>query len=331
LNKGDGTFQDISVQSGIRAHLGKGMGVAVADYDHDGLPDIFVANDKLFNSLFHNHKNKDGLPQFEEVAFDAGVALPERGNMISGMGLDFRDLNNDGYADISLVALEGETFPVFFNNTKGGFDDVTGKTGMTLLTDPMAGFGSNIADFDNDGWKDIFVTRGHVQSLLMVGHRDINQPSTVFRNLSGQKFSALTAEAGFTAQPAARHRGSAIGDFNHDGKLDLVVTALAAPAELWINDSPEKNNWLEIALQGTKSNRDGIGAMIKVVAAGQTQFNHVSTASGYASSSAGPVHFGLGTAKSVDEIEIQWPSGSRQVINGPRINEVLHVKESSGP
>jgi hypothetical protein len=322
LNKGDGTFQDVSAKSGIRSHLGKGMGVGVADYDGDGLPDIFVANDKLFNSLFHNKGNAG----FEEVAFEAGVALPEHGNLISGMGVDFRDLNNDGYPDIFLVALDGETFPLYRNTGKGGFTEITGKSGMALLSDPMSGYSPNIADFDNDGWKDIFVTRGDVQSPAMANRRQIDQPNTVFRNMAG-KWATLTAEAGFAAQPPRRHRGSAVGDFNHDGKLDVVVTALSAPAEIWINDSPNSNHWLEIALQGTKSNRDAIGAKIKVVVAGQAQFNHVSTASGYASSSAGPVHFGLASAKSVDEIEIQWPSGKRQVLHNVLTDQILRIKE----
>ena len=328
LNKGDGTFEDVSARTKIRVHPGKGMGVGVADYDNDGLPDIFVANDKLFNSLFHARKVKnDTLPVFEEVAFESGVALPEHGNLISGMGVDFRDLNNDGLPDIVLVALDDETFPIYLNTGKGGFTEITAKSGMSLLSNPMSGYSPHIADFDNDGWKDIFVSRGDVQSPAMAERRHIAQPNTVFRNLAG-KWAALTVEAGFDAQPPARHRGSAFGDFNHDGKLDLVVSALSAPAEIWINDSPAGNHWLELALQGTKSNRDGIGARIKIVAGGQSQWNHVTTASGYASSSAGPVHFGLGATKSVDEVEIQWPSGTRQVLNNVQADQVLHIKES---
>ncbi len=327
INKGDGIFEDVSVQSKVRAHPGKGMGVGIADYDNDGLPDIFVANDKLFNSLFHARRVKNSpLPVLDEVAFEAGVALPEHGNLISGMGVDFRDLNNDGSPDIVIVALDDETFPVYLNNGKGGFNEVTAKSGMSLLSNPMSGYSPNIADFDNDGWKDIFVSRGDVQSPAMAERRHIAQPNTVFRNVAG-KWMALTEDAGFDAQPAARHRGSAFGDFNHDGKLDVVVTALSAPAEIWMNDSPGSNYWLEIALQGTKSNRDGIGAKIKVTAAGQSQWNHKMTASGYASSSAGPVHFGLGAAKSVDEIVIQWPSGTMQTLKNVQADQVLHVKE----
>jgi len=324
LNHGDGTFVDISASSGIRSHPGKGMGVGIADYDGDGSPDIFVANDKMLNSLFHNKGNA----RFEEVAIEAGAALPENGNPISGMGVDFRDLKNDGNPDIVVVALQAETFPIFHNNGNGSFTEVTATSGMTRLSTPMSGYSPNVADFDNDGWKDIFVSRGDVLSPSMSDRYSIDQPNTVFRNLQGEKWSALTEEAGFTVQPPKRHRGSALGDFNHDGKLDLVVTAIGAPAEIWMNDSPNNNHWLEVALQGTKSNRDGIGAKVRLVAGGHKQFSHKTTASGYASSSAGPVHFGLGTSKVVDEVEISWPSGVTQVLKNVPVDQILHVKET---
>ena len=323
LNKGNGTFEDISESSGIRAHLGKGMGVAVADYDGDGLPDIFVTNDKYFNFLFHNKGNA----RFDEVAFDAGVALPMHGNLISGMGADFRDLNNDGLPDIALVALANETFPIYQNKGQGQFAEITPSSGMTVLSGPMAGYSPNIADFNNDGWKDLFVSRGDVQSPSMAAIAQIDQPNTVFLNSPSGHWTALTSEAGFDARPPARHRGSAYGDLNHDGKLDIVVAALSAPAEIWMNDSPNENHWLEIALRGTRSNRDGIGARIRVVAGGKTQYNHVSFASGYASSSAGPVHFGLGSATSADEVEIRWPSGLIQTLKNMAADRVQHVIE----
>jgi len=323
LNNGDGSFRDVSAESGIRANPGKGMGVGVADYDLDGWMDIFVTNDKLYNSLFHNK----GGGKFEEVAFETGVALAQSGQFISGMGVDFKDIDNDGYPDIVFVALDNETFPLFRNIGKRGFADITQTSGMTGLSAAMAGYSPTVADFDNDGWKDIFVTRGHVQSLGYAFRVQVEQPNTVFRNLGGAKFAALTAEAGLTAQPPARHRGSAVGDLNGDGRLDVVATALSAPAELWINDSPGGNHWIAFQLQGAKSNRDGIGARIKLVAGGAAQYNQVSFAAGYASSSAGPTHFGLGPNKSAELVEIRWPSGIVQELSNVSADRVVKVKE----
>ncbi len=323
LNNGDGTFRDISAESGIRGSPGKGMGVGIADFDLDGWMDIFVANDKVYNSFFHNK----GGGKFEESAFDAGVALAGDGNFISGMGVDARDIDNDGYPDIAFVALDYETFPLFRNLGKGRFADISNASNMARLSAPMAGYSPTIADFDNDGWKDLFVSRGHVQSLGYATNAPVEQPNTVFRNLGGAKFEALTSEAGLTAQPAVRHRGSAVGDLNGDGRLDVVVTALSAPAEIWINDSPGGSHWLELRLEGTKSNRDAIGARIKVVAGGKTQYNHVAFAAGYASSSAGPAHFGLGAAKMADAVEIRWPSGVVQELKDIPADRVVNVKE----
>lgn len=322
LNKGNGVFEDVSAAWGIRDKIGKGMGVGVADYDLDGRPDLFVTNDAFYNFLFHNLGNK-----FEEVAFPASVALPEDGEFVSGMGLDFRDFNNDGYPDIALVALPNQTFPIFENTGKGDFRDVTSESGLHQATIRMAGFGAGLYDFDNDGWKDLFVTRGHVASMPTPG-QEIDEYNTVFHNGgSGGKWQALTEEAGLNASPPARHRGCAFADLDGDGKVDVVATALGKQAEIWMNRTPASGHWLDIALEGVKSNRDGIGARIKVVTGSGAQYNHMTTTVGYASSSDGPVHFGLGSDKEAQTIEIDWPSGTVQKLTNVQADRVLQVRE----
>jgi enediyne biosynthesis protein E4 len=325
LNQGDGTFKDVSKDWGIRDHVGKGMGGAMADYDLDGRPDIFVTNDAEYSFLFHNLGNK-----FEEVAFQANIALPEQGAFISGMGVDFRDYNNDGYPDVAYVALNRQTFPLFRNTGKGDFVEATASSAMTTESMGMSGFGPALYDFDNDGWKDLFVSRGHVSATHPPG-AEVKQPNTVFRNLGASgKWAPLTEKAGFVQSTAARHRGCALGDFDGDGRIDVVVTSLDANAELWMNRSPNQNHWLDIALQGTKSNRDGIGARIKVVTKSGTQYNHQTSSVCYASSSLGPVHFGLGPDARALKVEITWPSGIVQELDNVDGDRVVKVTEPSG-
>jgi hypothetical protein len=323
LNQGDGTFKDVSKEWGIRDHIGKGMGVGMADFDLDGKPDLFVTNDSEYNFLFHNLGDK-----FEEIAFQTNTALAEEGAFISGMGLDFRDINNDGFPDIAYVALNRQTFPVLLNTGKGDFREVTSSSKMGAYSMGMSGFGPALYDFDNDGWKDLFVSRGHVSATHPPG-ATVKQPNTVFRNLgaSGQ-WQPLTEEAGFTEETAARHRGCALGDFDGDGRIDIVVTSMDHPAELWLNRSPHSGHWLGVALEGVKSNRDGIGALVKVTSKSGTQYNHQTSSVCYASSSLGPVHFGLGPDATADEIEIRWPSGIVQKMEHVQADRIVHVKEA---
>ena len=322
LNQGDGTFKDVSKEWGIRDHVGKGMGVGMADYDLDGKPGLFVTNDAEYNFLFHNLGNK-----FDEVAFQASVALPEDAAFISGMGLDFRDFNNDGYPDIVYVALKAQTFPIYLNTGKGDFAEVTTPSGMREGSIHSSGFGAALYDFDNDGWKDLFVTRGHVAWHGPPGSI-ISEPNIVFRNLGASgKWQPLAVQAGFTEATTGRHRGCAFGDFDGDGRIDAVTTGLDMDAELWMNRSPHTGHWLDIALEGVKSNRDGIGARIKVVTNAGTQYNHQTSSVCYASSSLGPVHFGLGAETRANTVEITWPSGIVQTLENVAADRIVKVRE----
>ena len=325
LNQGDGTFKDVSKAWGIRDFVGKGMGVGMADFDLDGKPDLFVTNDAEANFFFHNLGNK-----FEEISFQTDTALAEAGQFISGMGVDFRDFNNDGFPDIAYVALDGQTFPLLKNTGKGTFEEVTTQTGLRRLSFAMAAFGPALYDFDNDGWKDLFVTRGHVEAKLP--GLQIRQPNVVFHNSGASgRWEALVADAGFTDATAARHRGCGFGDFDGDGRIDAVVTSLDANAELWMNRSPNSHHWLDVRLRGVKSNRDGIGARIKVVTKAGAQYNHQTSAVCYASSSLGPVHFGLGDEATAQSIEIVWPSEIKQTLENVRADRILDVTEPVPP
>ncbi len=324
INQGNGTFKDVSKEWGIRDHIGKGMAVGVADYDLDGKPDLFVTNDARENFMFHNLGDK-----FEEVGFQTGTMLPENGEEISGMGLDFRDFNNDGFPDIVYVALNDQAFPVLMNTGKGDFDEVTAPSGMREQSISMAAYGAALYDFDNDGWKDIFVTRGHSSWESVPPGIKARQPNAVFRNLGASgKWEVFTADAGFVNSTAAHHRGCAFGDFDGDGRIDAVVTSLDRNAELWMNRSPNTNHWLDVELHGVVSNRDGIGARIKVVTKAGTQYNHQTSSVCYASSSLGPVHFGLGTKKEAITVEIHWPSGIEQTFKNVEADRIVTVTET---
>ena len=315
-NRGDGTFEDVSVKSGIAAFKGRGMGLAFADYDGDGRMDIFVTNDKLPNFLFHNL----GGGKFEEVALEAGVALPDHGKAVSSMGADFRDYDNDGLPDIATTALHGETFPLFRNLGKGTFAEVTSASRLARASTLHTGWSVGLFDFNNDGWKDLFSSNADVNDLVAMFEPVIyKQANTVFENVGKGKFSENPIEFG---QPQA-HRGSAFADFDGDGKIDIVISSLQGPAELWRNESANPNHWLILKLTGTKSNRDGIGAEVRI----GSQANSMTSAVGYASSSIFGVHFGLGALTVVPRVEIRWPSGQRQTLENVKVDQVLPVVE----
>ena len=325
-NNGDGTFTDVSAETGISAVLGKGMGVVFADYDGDGFPDVFVANDNSPNLLFHNLGGK----RFEEVGLQAGVAYTDEGNVLAGMGADFRDVNNDGLPDIWHTAIENETFPLFINQGRGSFLSAGQPSRLANLTRLMSGWSNGIVDLDNDGWKDLVVARGNVMDNIaeISKHFTYAEPNSVFRNLGNGQFEDASATAGTDFIRPAPNRGLAYGDLDNDGKMDLVITSLGGPVRVFHNVTETHNHWILLTLVGTKSNRMGIGAQIRVTTDdGRKLYNEATTSTGYAASSDPRVHFGLGTSRVIREIEIRWPSGTRQLLHDVIPDRVLVVTE----
>lgn len=319
-NRGDGTFEDVSEKSGLSKYQGRGMSAAFADYDGDGFVDIFVTNDNQPNFLFRNRGNGT----FEEAGLAAGVALLNSGQPVSSMGVDFRDYDNDGLPDVFVTDLNNETFPLFHNLGHGAFEDATFTSRLSVLSAAHGGWGNGVVDFNNDGWKDLFTANSHADdNVEQFSAAHYRQPNSVFANLGDGTFWDVSKDAGADFQVPGAHRGCAFADFDNDGKIDVVVSRLGEPAELWQNVSPSANDWIILKLVGSKSNRDGIGARVRI----GKQWNHMTSAVGYASSSHFGVHFGLGKMTKIAEIEILWPSGIRQILNDVHPNQHLEVRE----
>lgn len=321
-NNGDGTFTDVSRESGIGAHIGKGMGIAFADYDGDGYTDVFVANDTLRNFLFRNR----GDGTFSEVAVTAGVAFNENGKSVAGMGADFRDIDNDGKPDLFVTAMVNDNFPLY-RNLGRWFEDITSSSGVTRATNRWTGWSAGIFDFDNDGRKDVFAALGAIlDNSWEVERLPAKAPNLILRNIlsnGGYRF-----EDGLAFTEARLHRGAAFGDINNDGRVDIVTSSLNERPEILLNESSRANHWLILKLRGRRSNRDGIGARIKIAPkGGSPQYNHVTTSVGLASSSDRRVHFGLGAATLVQSIEIDWPSGAHQKLEQVAADQILLVEE----
>jgi len=322
-NNRDGTFTDVSVPSGIRRAIGKGMGLGVADFDDDGWVDVFVANDTLPSSLFHNQR--DGT--FKERAEASFVAYTDAGRAVSGMGADARDIDNDGLPDIFETALVGETMPLYRNSGGMIFEERTFTSALASIALRKSGWSNGIVDFNNDGWKDLFAACGDVMDAEGYFKDRVPQSNAVFVNTENGRFADASPTAGPDFARKAVHRGAAFGDLDNDGRIDAVVTALNGPLEVWKNVSPAGNHWLRLRLVGTKSNRDGAGAKIKVITASGAQYNHVNTAVGYGGSSDVRAHFGLGRDSLVKELQITWPSGIKQILRDVAADQSLTIKE----
>lgn len=323
-NNGDGTFTDVSDSSHISRYAGKGMGVAFADYDNDGFTDIFVSNDTFPNYLLHN--NGDGT--FTDVAMVAGVAFTESGKVVAGMGADFRDLNNDGEADLFHTAMVGDTFPLYKNLRGGQFEDATSASGLTAATSRLTAWGTGAFDFDNDGYKDLFTANSAIlDNSMEVQHRPFALPNSLYRNKGEFRFEDLSALVGTDFAVPAAHRGAAFGDLNNDGNIDIVVTVLNGPPQILMNRSTNNNHWIILKLTGIKSNRDGIGTKVKITTAHGSQYDTATTAVGYNSSSDKRIHFGLGRSSVINRIELTWPSGTHQVLTNIKADQILSVRE----
>ncbi len=325
-NNGNGTFTDISEQAGMNKHLGKGMGVSIADYDNDGLMDIFVTNDKMPNFLYHNL----GHGVFEEVALRAGVYANESATMVSGMGCDFNDFNNDGLPDIFYADLIGELFTLFVNRGKGIFQDLTFPAGLGLHSAAHSGWSNKFVDLDNDGWKDLLVTGSHVVDNVEVLRTSARYKETCYfyHNTGNGKFEDLSSSLGPDFQVKGAYRGLAVADFDNDGSLEAAVCRLNDTPMLFKKRGGVPAHWLLIRLQGTLSNRDGIGARVQLMLpSGLKQFQHVSTANGIYSASDKRVHFGLGKEDRVQSIDVLWPSGIHQRLTDIKADQILKISE----
>ncbi|HEX3740239.1 MAG TPA: CRTAC1 family protein [Terriglobales bacterium] len=314
-NRGDGTFEDVSAASGISAKPGHGLGVAFADYDGDGFTDIFVANDAIEQFLWHNNGNGT----FTEVALNSGAALSSTGKKLSGMGVVFQDYDNDGLPDLIVTQLPHEPYVVFHNDGKGSFSAQELETGFGALSGNVSGWGVGLEDFDNDGWKDVFIVQGHVFDNVRSYDSSLNyrEPPLFALNRNG-RFEK--GDPGSDLPVAGR--GAAFGDLNNDGWVDAVTTSLGERPQLYLNRGG-KSHWLTITLRGKRSNRDGYGARVQVN--GQVRF---ATASGsYLSSSDKRLHFGLGSADNCD-VDVRWPSGIHQKLRALKADQFVTIEES---
>jgi hypothetical protein len=322
-NNHDGTFTDVSESAGLTKHPGNGLGVAINDFDRDGWLDIIVANDARPQQLFRNLGNG----KFDEVAVTSGLAFDDYGQAFSGMGIDFRDYDNDGWPDVFITDLATQNWAIF-RNLKDLFQYESATTGIEKISNRHSGWGASFTDFDNDGWKDIFVAQGHVMDDIDTKQPGLKyaEPPVLLHNDRG-KFTDISAQSGEIFGVPVVGRGVAIGDFDNDGFEDVVLTCLNGTARV-LHNGGNGNHWILINTIGTVSNRDGIGAQIHITSeSGVEQWDIVSPAGSYLSASDKRVHFGLGADRVLKSIEIRWPSGIVQNLTGVRADQIVSVKE----
>jgi len=324
-NEGGGKFLEVSHKARIDKPI-KALGIAIADYDHDGWPDIFVANDSIPESLFHNMR--DGT--FEEVALVLGVALDGGGATFAGMGVDFEDYNNDGWPDVIVTDLANQRYNLYTNGGDGTFDYASSTSGLGAITLLHSGWGVRFMDYDNDGWKDLFIAQAHVMDNIEVKepHLHYLEPPLLVRNVDGKKFVDVSTNSGDAFHQRWAGRGLATGVIDNDGRVDVVVTSNDGPVWVLRNETSNTNHWITLKLVGVKSNRDAIGAQVEVTTDAGTQYGTVTTASSYESSSDARLHFGLGASATIKSIKIRWPSGIVQSVPKTTADQIVTIKEA---
>ncbi|MFQ5741296.1 MAG: CRTAC1 family protein, partial [Acidobacteriota bacterium] len=327
-NNGDGTFTDVTKQAGVFRPEGKGMQPVFADFDDDGDADIYVANDRTPNFLYINQGNG----RFEETALTAGVALDENGNETGAMGVTLGDFDADGLADLLVTNMVFEYNALYRNAGDGTFRDVTKQAHIAKKTYPFVGWGTGFFDYDNDGDLDIFFANGHVQDYINVFSESVTyaQPNLLFANRGDGTFREVSGKSGLYFSARDVSRGMATGDYDNDGDADIVISNLNARPVLLRNEAANHNHWLMVDLVGRRSNRDGIGAKVKVITGGRVQSREMRSGSSYLSQNDRRLHFGLGGQRKVDAIEVRWPGGKTETFKNLGSDRLFVVTEGEG-
>jgi len=327
-NNGDGTFSDVSKRSGLGIKPGNGLGVITFDYDNDGWQDIFIANDHMPNYLFHN--NRDGT--FREIGYSAGVAVGIDGQFEAGMGTDAADTTGSGRLDLIVAHLDQQLARLYQNVGEGYFEDATFRSRISYATFHLSGFGTRFMDYDNDGARDLFIANGHVLDNIQRYHADTTyaEPKLMFRNTGHGIFQNVSEQLGSDFQLPRVSRGAAIADFDNDGDLDILVSNNGQPPQLLRNDGGNANHWLQIFLIGTRSNRDAVGARVKVTVGDLVLYDERKGGMSYQSAQDPRLHFGLGQRRTVEEVEIKWPSGALTKLTNLKSDQIFAIEEGKG-